>query len=613
MQKLKINVEEILKTPNDKFRKTFSKKHGYLFDSQINTAKNIVESLSRKVTRRNHVILAAKMQSGKTGVCNAVVNIISQTPIQRYLGVDKYMFITGMNDCGLKEQTLKRVEEQIIGANKDNIYSGLRSKKNLSPNHYFVMKNSDLLKYEGDINNSIIFIDEAHYGSNDKNILSQFLYKQGVDWKDTNELIKRNIYIVSVSATPFDEIVSDTKEVKNIVELKPSKEYVGVSEFLYNGQVMDAEKDDIEEDGMIFEYINDAHQRMADNGDAGIIIIRTRHFNVIKSDPYITKDFDIYEMFSSGSNIEYDKFNEMALDLAAKNEYNRKIAKMKSSSAIVGGMPKLYAKPLIVLIKGAFRAGITLDEKVKKYVYMVYDFSLKADTTAQALLGRLCGYRSKKGDINNTYIYINKKYADMYSAWENDFQNRKIVPCSKTTFEWIPDNVHNPMAQIGTKSRGNIAIDLSDREIREIYQYGSQVKNRVSYMKMALPNILKRHKVSIDYDYIGEAVLSGKNNYTKASQIKRFESFSPDSLVYQFRPYKIKDFVLETNRDYLTDDDLGKSAVYVVLDATIEDNGLKIGGNKRLLIYNVKVGHKIMVADTRSLYKKHKDTNLSAI
>ena len=156
MQKLKINVEEILKTPNDKFRKTFSKKHGYLFDSQINTAKNIVESLSRKVTRRNHVILAAKMQSGKTGVCNAVVNIISQTPIQRYLGVDKYMFITGMNDCGLKEQTLKRVEEQIIGANKDNIYSGLRSKKNLSPNHYFVMKNSDLLKYEGDINNSIM-------------------------------------------------------------------------------------------------------------------------------------------------------------------------------------------------------------------------------------------------------------------------------------------------------------------------------------------------------------------------------------------------------------------------------------------------------------------------
>lgn len=605
------NIDEILQTPNDKFRKTFNKKHGYLYDSQINTAKDVVANLARKTTRRNHVILAAKMQSGKTGVCNAVVNIISQTSLHRYLAIDKYMFITGMNDCGLKSQTLKRVEEQIIGANKDNIYSGLRSKKNLSPNHYFVMKNSDLLKYEGDINNSIIFIDEAHYGSNDKNILSKFLYAQGINWKDTNDLIKRNIYIVSVSATPFDEIVSDTKEVKSIIELQPSKEYIGVSEFLKNGQVMDAEKNDIEEDGEIFDYINDAHQRMVDDGVAGIIFIRTRKFNVIKSDPYIMKDFDIYEMYSSGSNIEYGVFNEMAKDIINKNEYNKRVDSMMPSKALIGSVPKMYVKPLIVLIKGAFRAGITLDPRIKDYIYMVYDFSLKADTTAQALLGRLCGYRSKRTGVKNTYIYVNKKFADMYSAWEKDFQNRQIVPCSKTTYQWLPNDVKNPMAQIGTKSRGNIAIDLSDKEIREIYQYGSQLKNRVAYMKLALPNILKKHGINLKYDYIGEAVLSGKNNYAKASQVRRFESFTEDSLVYQFRPYKIKDFVLETNRDYLTDDDLGKSAVYVVLDATIENDGLKIGGNKRLLIYNTEVGHKIQIPNTRSLYKVHKDTDLS--
>ena len=603
-----IDIEKALNMPNNTFRKSYNKKHGYLFDSQINTAKNVVSNLVRKTTRRNHVILAAKMQSGKTGVCNAVVNIISQTPIHRYLAIDKYMFITGMNDCGLKSQTLKRVEEQVIGANKDNIYSGLRSKKNLSPNHYFVMKNSDLLKYDGDINNTIIFIDEAHYGSGKNNILTKFLYKQGIDWKDTNDLIKRNIYIVSVSATPFDEIVSDTKEVKSIVELKPSKEYVGVTELLNNGQIIEAEKEDIEEDGMIFEYINDAHQRMVDDDVYGIIIVRTRNFDVIKNDPYIMKDFDVFEMYSSGNNIEYDKFNELAMDLVEKNEYNKKIKNIKSSSAIVGGMPKMYAKPLLVLIKGAFRAGITLDSRVKDYVYMLYDYSLKADTTAQALLGRLCGYRNKKSDVTNTYIYVNKKFADMYSAWENDFQNRQIVPCSKTTFEWIPNNVVNPKAQIGTKPRGNIAIDLSDKEVREIYQYASQIKNRVSYMKLALPIILKKHGIKLNYDYVGEAVLSGKNNYTRSSQIKRFESFTPDSLVYQFRPYKIKDFTLETNRNYLNSDDLGKSAVFVVLDATIEDNGNKIGGNKRLLIYNVEVGQKIMVSNLKALYRPHKDT-----
>jgi hypothetical protein len=69
--------------------------------------------------------------------------------------------------------------------------------------------------------------------------------------------------------------------------------------------------------------------------------------------------------------------------------------------------------------------------------------------------------------------------------------------------------------------------------------------------------------------------------------------------------------MLETNREYLTDEDLGKTAVFVVLDATIEDDGFKIGGNKRLLIYNVEVGHKIIVPNLKALYKKHKDTDLS--
>ena len=606
-----MDIEKILQTKNDTFRKSLNKRHGYLFDSQINTAKDVVRNLSRKTTRRNHVILAAKMQSGKTGVCNAVVNIITQTSLHRYLGIDKYMFITGMNDCGLKSQTLKRVEEQVIGATKDNIYSGLRSNKTKIAHHFFVMKNSDLLKYEGNVDNTLIFIDEAHYGSNEKNILSKFLYQHDIDWKDTNDLIKRNIYIVSVSATPFDEIVSDTKEVKSIVELKPSKEYVGVTEFLNNGQIYEAEKDDIEEDGMIFEYIDDAYQRMHQDGVAGIVIVRTRKFEIIKNDSFVSNVFDIHEMYSSGSNIEYGVFNDIVKDLITKNEYNKKAASIASVSGIAGGIPKIYVKPLLVLIKGAFRAGITLDEKAKDYIYMLYDYSLKADTTAQALLGRLCGYRSKKADTTNTYVYVNKKFADMYSVWENDFKNRKVVPCSRTTFEWIPNDVKNPLAQLGTRPRGNISIDLTDKEIREIYQYASKLKNRVGYMKVALPIILGRHNVDLKYDYIGEAVLSGKNNYTKSSQLKRFESFSEDSLVYQFRPYKIKDFYLETNRDYLTDDDLGKSAVFVVLDATIDDNGHKIGGNKRLLIYNVEVGHKVMMPNLKSLYKPHKDTDLS--
>ena len=114
-----INIEKELSVNSNKFRKALNKEHGYLFDSQIETAKNAIIELSRKVTRSNHIILAARMQSGKTGVCNALVNILTQTAIGRYLAIDKYMFITGINDCGLKEQTLKRLYEKVIGGNSD--------------------------------------------------------------------------------------------------------------------------------------------------------------------------------------------------------------------------------------------------------------------------------------------------------------------------------------------------------------------------------------------------------------------------------------------------------------------------------------------------------------
>lgn len=604
-----INIDDILNVNNDKFRKSVDKEHGYLFDSQIETAKNIVKSLVKHTTRRNHVVLAAKMQSGKTGVCNSVVNIITQTNLDKEMMVNKYFFITGMNDCGLKKQTLNRVKEQVIGASDDNIYIGKRSKKNLSENRFFVMKNSDILKYDGTIDNSVIFIDEAHYGSNESNVLTKFLVKNKINWKDSTDLITRNIYIISVSATPFDEIVSDTKKCKQIVDLKPTSEYVGVTEFIKNGVVFDANKDDIVEDGEIFEIIADNYQRMKNDDKIGAMFIRTRKFDVIKNNKFVADTFDIIELWSNGSNIEYNMVNDKMNELIARNEFNKRI-KSLSGKTMVYAKP-LSIKPILVLIKGAFRAGITIKDIFKDYIYMIYDYSLKADTTAQALLGRMCGYRSGSSNFAVTHFYINKKYADMYSEWENDFQNREKIPCNKMKWDWLPDDYSGSDAELGTKSCGNFEIPLSLGEIRTIIRDSKKYKSRVEFMKAFLPFLLKKNFINIDYDYIGEAVLSGKNNYNKATQDKRFNAFSKDSLVYQFRPYQMKDFIKDTGRDMLTRDDLGKKAVFCVLDTNINPDG-SISGNKRLLVYYVAVGLKKSVPNLRSMYKKHKDTALSA-
>lgn len=594
----KLNFIDFLAKKNNDFFRTITDKHDkrYLYDTQINTARKIISQLGEDNDRKNHVILTAKMQSGKTGVCNAVVNMINKSQLCRELKIFKYFFITGMNDCGLKNQTYNRIIEQIEDANIDNIYLGKHSKRNLSTNKYFVLKNSDLMKFSGNLDNSLIFVDESHYGSNKKNILTKFFEKNNIDWKDKQVLKDRNIYIVSISATPFDELVSDKAEVKKIITIDTDKNYYGVTQFFEKGNVFDASKDDFE-NGAIFDYIEQAFERMKQKSENGIVIIRTRKFDIIENNEYVMKHFNVFKMFSNGDNIEYEVLNNKMQEMLQDNENYR-----------VNKMLGIEKKPLLVLIKGAFRAGITINEEYKKLIYLVYDYSLKADATAQALLGRLCGYRHN--DINPTYFFINKDMAKQYSDWENDFQNKSKIPSDKMKYEFIDDSYVGNDVVYGSQPCGNFTVNLTKDEIITLYNL-NKTKN-ISDIENYIRQILTKKNQLVDYDYLGEMHLKGKNHYAQSSQDKRFNDFSPSSLVFQFRPNKIKKFMDDTQRDYLNHDDLGKKCISFVLDAIIEtiSNKLIITGNQRLLVYYVKVGQKKLIPQRKNQYKPHKDTSL---
>lgn len=587
---------------------------GYIYDTQIDTAKKVVASLADMKTRRNHVILVAKMQSGKTGVCNAVTNIITQSTLQKELAIHKVFFITGMNDCGLKEQTYFRIMTQVIGANSDNVFNGKKYKGNIKDKKFFILKNSDFKKYDGDLDNSILFIDESHYGSNENHKLTQFFEKNNIDWRNKNSLIERNIYIVSVSATPFSEMVSDVLDCKSIITLDTDEGYMGVSEFLKDDSVLDANKDDITIDGNIFDYIESAHERMLKNDENGVIIIRTRNFDVIESNPYVRTHFNVYKMYSNGSKIEYNKLSNEILSMMRRDERIKAIKGKKRLNPEL--LARLEGKPLLVLIKGAYRAGITIPDVLKPKIYMVYDYSLKCDTTAQALLGRMCGYRDTSK--NNTVFYLNKKFADMYGEWEHDFKDKSNIPSNKSSYEWCEyidvekdDELPNSCI-FSSRPCGNFTMDLDDNEIIELYEVSKKQDERRKIALDMFKKLLLKNNIQCNYDYLHEILLKGKNNYALSSQRMRFDSFSDDSLVFQFRPTKMNDFMNDTSRDYLTKDDIGKSCISLVMDATIEKvNGeYVIGGNKRLLVYHVEVGVKQLVPSWRDMYQTIKDTSL---
>lgn len=596
---------------NDTFRKvTDATDEAYIYDAQIEAAKEVVSELASNVLRTNHVILVAKMQSGKTGTCNAIANIVMNTQLRKDMAVRKVLFITGMNDCGLASQTYERAIQQIIKANDANVYDGTKQTSDIKNPKFYVLKNSNLKKFEKNLNGCLIFIDEAHFGSRERNVLTKFMQSKGIDWKNKIDLIRNNIYIVSVSATPFEEIVSDTIDSKPMVELKTDESYIGVSQYLEKGLIHDASKDDVT-DGTIFEYIQDAYDRMIENSERGIVIVRTRKFDEIYQNQFVKDNFEIYEMYASGSKIEYDKLNIRLNEMVEKNNSNNRLYYRSRRDERVTAEPENF-KPLLVLIKGAFRAGITLSASAKDLIYMVYDFSAEANATAQALLGRMCGYRDLEHAIFNTHFYLNSRFAQMYSEWENDFTNKELVPCSKTKWVWLDNGYEGLDVKLGTKPCGNFAIDLTNEDAKTIWQTCANVRSQREATLKILPSILRKYGKTIPYDYFIEAYMSGKNNYAKSVQTKRFDSFTPDSLVFQFEPNRISEFKENTGRSTLNKEDIGKKAIGVVFDATVEfvHGKFIIGGNRRLLIYYVEVGQKKRMANHQSQYQAHKDTAL---
>lgn len=641
---------------NDEIRITndiTSKK--YIHDNQIAAAKEIVKSFTAHLppenqhnARNNHVVLVAKMQSGKTGTCNAVINILEKTKYNSYFKIDKYFYITGMNDNGLHKQTVYRLssdeEGQVIDANFDNVCDGDKETREKPHAKYFVQKNSDLRKNNIKLSNCVIFIDESHFGSNKINVLTKFLEENGINWKNNNILKNKNIYIVSVSATPYDEIVSDIVDCKTIVTLETNEMYIGVSEYLDNDCILNADRFDFRKNRKtgkipIIEYIKEIYEKIKENDNKGVLFIRTRD-SKIKNDKFIKSNFKKVEIEGNINYEEvYDKTQSM-IDSISGSETN---------------------KPIIFFIKGAYRAGITLDQQHKDYVYMVYDNSSKAEATAQGLLGRMCGYRNTKSNFDKTIFYINRQHAEDYAEWEEDFKLKNNIPTTKN-WDWVSDDYevysndyfinvdkelpkskkstniigklwnnliieckfipeknefvsldNNPLdiiewkysdMKIATKGNGNFEIPLEDKDILRFIDAGL---NKDVNNKDFTRNELRLLKPDFNFDYLGEAYINGRNKYNSSNTItKWFDKFDVDDSCPSYRPdslFKLKN----KGRDFLSiKEDLGKIICHVVLDSNV-DNNRNISGNKRLIIYHGILSKKCRIK--KEYIIEHKNTN----
>lgn len=566
-----------------------------IFPNQIEASIDIVKSMTGYILpedeftyRNRHILLMAQMQSGKTGTISGVINVLKKTGFDNYFNINKYFIITGMNDSGLHEQTYKRIELQSFDASDETVDSGSKDGCKGENCEFIVHKNFDLRSSGYKLENCIVFVDESHYGSSKNAVLTQFFNKSGINWKNGKELRDKNIFIISVSATSFDEIYSDLDDSKIKVTLYPTESYVGVVDFDDLDLLNEASINDfkINKETMVSpieEYLKDAYDRMNQDEVKGICFIRAqgRKAKVISNSVIVNNLFNVVELDAKNGKVDYTRVR-------------KEVLAMYSTYSV--------EKPVVFLIKGSYRAGISLDEGFKDITYLVHDFSLETHATPQGLLGRMCGYRKNPECVSRTKFYVHYESATQYSNWvREDFHKEgtpsklKWVSHEKLTGDEIGKINPKKDSRIMSKSIGPEHIILTNDEVNEIKTIHGEITN-ANQKRDWLSNFIKSKGFNFDFQYFGEYFLKGTYDDTVQD---RWINTNGGSL----RPDKSNFGVINDGRMLFQKEDVMSKFIHVILDEP----------NNDLIVHRGFLDLEYRQKNTEKMYKEHKDTSKASL
>lgn len=386
-----------------------------LSDEQINYGGVLFDNIVNNVY---YQLLLAQMQSGKTGTYLFTACELLRIGIKK-----KVIIISGNRERALKNQTVNIVPFLTKYENyltKLGHIVGYKILTELASN-ITVVWGGDLKKaFISD--NSLIIIDESHYGQDYNQQLNQFLIKSGLSATgNIEELKSKNIHIISVSATPFSEIAANNNksQSKEIIRFVPSSQYKSVK------NMVDA--------GLINGY-DDWTGCLGDN-----------MFLIPSSEPS-------YAIIRVSSN----KYDEV-IQIANNNNWDHKIydTTSKTHKKIESLNDDLSIKPtkntLIILNQGC-RMGSVLTKTYIKFCIET-TASMKTDTLLQSLIGRCCGYHNFKIKLFiPNKIYNNgeiQKYINLMDNPIIELQNiplkarnivnkRELNPDKKNRYPMIP-------------------------------------------------------------------------------------------------------------------------------------------------------------------------------
>lgn len=429
-----------------------------------------------------HVILQADCQSGKTTVMGLLYDIINEreSSLARYLKIKMVIYLTGDNQVELSNHNMGEFREmgkmydapiRLSGSNacKPKEYPNkLKEWKEIDKTPFVMIRNSDCKKFrekvEGfTLDNTLIMVDESHYGTREMySQLNKLFHSYGIDFSgDIKKLKKINSYILSVSATPYNEkYASKTSNEadlsKGIVHYKAGEGYAGFVKFNELNMVKGLNNNEIITDKDRFIDFLKAQRKKLDKiykekGEKHAVIMRMQGSKALISEKKLGEE----ELSRIASKYG---FKLMAIDSKrGKIDY-------KNAYAEIDYNQDEKCRNILIIIKEAYSYGIVIPQKYKMLISTVYDFrpSELSDNTEQGLLGRMSGYY-KNGLNKYLDIYISNDHLQSlinYSEGKIDMPKPIKVKGStvKCSFEEWDNATYTPR-----KIRG-VEVSLEDEK-----------------------------------------------------------------------------------------------------------------------------------------------------
>ena len=197
---------------------------------------------------KNYVQLQAQMQSGKTGCSLFTIFKILETEM-----ATQFFIFSGMSDTDLKNQwenDIKDHKNEYISWYQNDLSKKLKKKfirrvEESTKNIYFCTNLNNIRNIEM-IQNSIIIIDEIHYGSDDGSMIHNLFKRLGIQdilkGEECTKLQDNNIKFLTVSATRGTEDsiynISETAQYYwGRVYMEPGWGYKSIFDYRNEGRI----------------------------------------------------------------------------------------------------------------------------------------------------------------------------------------------------------------------------------------------------------------------------------------------------------------------------------------------------------------------------------------